>query len=81
MHKTQRRVMLKFLKQHLGHWSTSSGSGSYCDLCYVEYSKTTNTPVTLARYIRKIDKGNPGPYAQASPVLCTTHAQELSLVW
>ena len=80
IHKTQRRVMLKFLKQHSGKWSEST-EYVHCDLCYVEFSKTTTTTVTLARYISKIFKRDSGPYAEGPPILCNTHAQELGLIW
>ena len=81
MHKTQRRVMLKFLEQHGGRWSVISELGR-CDLCYVRGSKGTAKPVTLARYIsRRSWAGDPGPYSDGPPMLCHAHAQELGLVW
>ena len=77
MHKTQRRVMLKFLKQHKGRWS-APGKYGHCDLCYVRDDES----VTLASYINKSWEGTgPGPYSDKPPVLCRAHAQELGLVW
>ena len=80
MHKTQRRMMLKFLDQHGGRWSGTSNS-AHCDLCYIAFSNTTTKPVTLARYISKSWADDPGPYSDGPPILCHAHAQELGLVW
>ena len=80
IHKTQRRVMLKFLKQHKSRWSEPS-KYSYCDLCYVRDSKARREPITLASYISKGGTTDPGPYSHGPPILCRAHAQELGLVW
>ncbi len=77
MHKTQRRVMLKFLKQHNGKWVERAGHN--CDLCYCEYIKETQEPITLASYISK--SVGRGPYSSSPPRLCTEHARELGLLW
>jgi len=78
MNKTQRRVMLKFLKQHNSNWSNTNRGD--CDICYCVRSKQTTKAISLARYITKVD-GAVGPYSDTQPVLCIEHARELSLVW
>ena len=51
MHKTQRRVMLKFLKQHGGKWNSTDGED--CDICQCIESKQKGEPDGLASYISK----------------------------
>jgi len=80
MHKTQRRVMLKFLKQHAGVWLNAKGHRE-CDICYCLRSKKCGVHVTLANYIVKPEWDDKGPYSDVPPQLCTEHAQELGLVW
>ena len=80
MHKTQRRVMLKFLKQHGGKWDERNDNFS-CDICYCEQSKGPQQPITLASYISKDPSSGVGPYSSARPRLCNEHARELGLIW
>jgi hypothetical protein len=80
MHKTQRRVMLKFLKQHEGVWRKARDP-LRCDLCYCTLSKDTAAPITLASYIAKPFPGGGDPYTDSPPMLCDTHARELGLIW
>ena len=78
MHKTQRRVMLKFLKQHGGKWSSTDGKN--CDICQCIGSEQQWETGGLASYISK-QPGTIGPYSDVQPVLCTEHARELGLIW
>jgi hypothetical protein len=80
MHKTQRRVMLKFLKQHGGEWYERNDTFS-CDLCHCEWSKGTEQPITVASYISKSSASDIGPYSHIPPRLCIEHARELGVVW
>ena len=80
MHKTQRRVMLKFLKQHAGEWVVAMTLLN-CDICYCLERARGDSHVALASYIVKRSWDDEGPYSGTPPQLCVSHAQELGLLW
>ncbi|KKN28853.1 hypothetical protein LCGC14_0849930 [marine sediment metagenome] len=80
MHKTQRRVMLRFLKQHAGKWVVAMAPRD-CDICYCLERAKEESHVTLVSYIAKRAWDDKGPYSGSPPLLCASHAQELGLLW